>query len=106
MSGTHKGVSGIHKGVSDGGGWVAGCGLNPPLGLFGPATSPRSAMQPLTLTRSESLRDISLTLGSISDACLPCSALHGSPCLSHEFTWSAKLALEKQTSQAILVMTL
>ena len=36
----------------------------------------------------------------------PCSALHGSHCLSREFTGSAKLALEKQTSQPSLVMVL
>ena len=36
--------------------------------------------------------------------CLPCSAFHGSHCLSHEFTGLAKLALEKQTSQPSPVM--
>ena len=34
--------------------------------------------------------------------CLPCSALHGSHYLSREVTGSAKLALEKQTSQLSL----
>ena len=35
---------------------------------------------------------------------LPSGALHGPHCLSHDFTWSAKPALEKQTSQLGLSM--
>ena len=54
----------------------------------------------------DGLKDISLPLESISDPCLPCSALHSSYCLSHDFTWLEKFALEKQTSQLSLVMPL
>ena len=55
----------------------------------------------------DGLRDVSPPLGSISDPCLLCSAqLHGAYCLSCDFTQSAILALEKQTSQLSLVMPL
>ena len=50
------------------------------------------------------LRDVSPTQGWISDPYLPSSALHGSHCLSRDFTRSAKPALEKQTSQLSPVM--
>ena len=50
------------------------------------------------------LRDVSPTQGWISDPYLPCSALHGSHCLSRGFTWLAKSALEKQTRQLSLVL--
>ena len=50
------------------------------------------------------LRDVSPMQGWISDPCLPSSALHGSHCLSCDFTWSAKPCLEKQTSQLSLLM--
>ena len=80
------------------GGWEAGGGLYLLIGLFGVAMSPRSAShRPRQNWRA--LRDISPTEESISDPYLPYSALHGSHCLSHDFTWSAKPALEKQTSQ-------
>ena len=62
--------------------------------------------QPQVPTRLVGLRGVSLLLGSISDSFLQCSALHGSYCLSCEFTWSAKLALEKQDSRSSLVMAL
>ena len=40
----YKGVGGWEGGgVGGGGGWEAGGGLNPPTGLFGVATCPRSA---------------------------------------------------------------
>ena len=52
----------------------------------------------------EGLRDVSLTQGQISDLYLPASALHGPHCLSHDFTWSGKPTLEKQTRQLSLVM--
>ena len=42
-------------------------------------------------------------IGWVSDPCLPCSTLHGSHCISREFTGSAKLVLEKQTMQPSLV---
>ena len=44
-------------------------------------------------------RHLTTTPRSISDPCLPSSALHGPYCLSLDFTWSAKLVLEKQTYQ-------
>ena len=50
------------------------------------------------------LRDVSPTQGLISDPYLPSSVLHGSHCLSRDFTWSAKPAPEKQTSQLSPVM--
>ena len=79
------------------GGWEAGGGLHRPIGLFGVAMSPRSANhRPRHYWRA--LRDV------ISDSYLPSSALHGSHCLSHDFTRSAKPALEKQTSQLSTVM--
>ena len=55
-------------------------------------------------TSLESLRDISLTPGRISDPYLSSSASHGLHCLSHYFAWLAKPALEKQTSQTSVVM--
>ena len=69
-----------------------------PTGLFGVAMSPRS---PSHRPRHDwrALRDISPTQGWISDPYLPSSALHGSHCLSRDFTRSAKPCLEKQTSQ-------
>ena len=42
-------------------------------------------------TRLEDLRDVSLTLGSISDLYLPFRTLHGHHCLSHNSAQSAKL---------------
>ena len=42
--------------------------------------------------------------GVISDPYLPSSALHGPNQLSHDFTWWAKPALEKQTNQLGLLM--
>ena len=50
------------------------------------------------------LRDVSPTQGLISDPYLPSSALHGSHCLSRDFTRLAKPAVEKQTSQISSVM--
>ena len=38
------------------------------------------------------------SLVPISDPYLPSSGLHGPHYLSHDFIWSANLALEKQTS--------
>ena len=74
-------------------GWIS----NPYL-LFGVAMSPRSANhRPRQDWRA--LRDVSPTQGWISDPYLPSSALHGSHCLSRDFTQSAKPALEKQTDQ-------
>ena len=49
-------------------------------------------------TRLESLRDVSPTLSTFSDPCLPSSVLFGPQFLSHEFTWSIKLTLKKQTT--------
>ena len=65
--------------------------------------SPRSVSQrPRQDWRA--LRDVSPTQGWISDPYLPSSALHGSHCLSHGFTWLAKSTLEKQTRQLSLVL--
>ena len=95
----YKGVVGWEGGgVGGGGGWEAGGGLHRPTGLFGVAMSPRSAShRPRHDWRA--LRDVSPTQGWISDPYLPSSALHGSHCLSRDFTRSAKPCLEKQTSQ-------
>ena len=49
-------------------------------------------------TRLEGLRDVSLSLERISDPYILCNALHGSHCLSCEFSGSAKLTPEKQIS--------
>ena len=46
------------------------------------------------------------TQGSILGPCLLHSTLYWSYCLSHEFTWSAKLTLDKRTSQPSLVMAM
>ena len=84
--------------------WVEGVGgkpeggLNPPTGLFGVAMCPRSASY-RPRQDWQALRDVSPMQGWISDSYLPSSALHGSHCLSRDFTWSAKSCLEKQTSQ-------
>ena len=75
--------------MGGGGGWSAGGGLYILLGLFRVAMSPRNASD---------LRDILLTLRLVSDPYLPSSVLHGLHCLSYDFTWLAKLALENQTS--------
>ena len=53
-------------------------------------------------TSVKGLRDVSLAQGWISDTYLPSNALYGPHCLSHDFTCSAKPALEKQTSQLVL----
>ena len=86
-------------------GWVEGAGGKPDTGytfkldcLEQLCMSPRSAShRPRQDWRA--LRDASPTQGWISDPYLLSSALHGSHCLSHDFIWSAKPALEKQTSQ-------
>ena len=69
-----------------------------PTGPFGVAMSPRSASHRPRHDWS-ALRDVSPTQGWISDPYLPSSALHGSHCLSRDFTRSEKPCLEKQTSQ-------
>ena len=84
-----------------GGGWVeweAGGGLNLTIGLFGVAMSPRSAShRPRQDWRA--LRDVSPTQVNIRPIPPIYSAIHGSYCLSHDYTWSTKPGLEKQTSQ-------
>ena len=95
----YKGVGGWEGGgVGGGSGWEAGGGLNAPTGPFGVAMCPRSAGH---RPRQDwwALRDVSPMQGWIPDPCLPSSALHGSHCLSRDFTWSAKPCLEKQTSK-------
>ena len=84
--------------MGGGGGWEAGGGLYLSNGLFGVAMSPRSASH-RPRQDWKTLRDISPAQGLISDPYLPSSALHGSHCLSHDFTQLAKPALEKQISQ-------
>ena len=65
--------------------------------------SPRSAShRPRQDWRA--LRDVLPTQGRISDPHLLSSALHGSHCLSRDFTRSAQPALEKQTSQLSPIM--
>ena len=68
----------LHWGGGGGGGWAARVELLPLLVLCGLAMSPRRASHVRTQTRLESLRDISLTLGSILDPYLPRSTLNGS----------------------------
>ena len=46
------------------------------------------------------LSDVSLTLEPISNSCLIYIALHGPHCLSYDFKWSAKLALENSYSNS------
>ena len=88
-----------------GGEWEAGGGLNLLLGPLGLAMGPRSAShRPKHAWMA--LADVSLSLGLIADPCLPCCTPHASQCLSHEFTWSTKLPLERQTSQPSPVMAL
>ena len=95
----YKGVGGVVRG----GGWEVGGGLHHPTGLFGVAMNPRSAShRPRHDWRA--LSDVSPTRGWISDPHLPSSALHGSHCLSRDFTRSAKPTPEKHTSQLSLVM--
>ena len=76
-------------------------------GLFGLAMSPRlpevSAIDPNMLRWCK--RHLPIT-GVNFRSMPPCSTLHGSHCLSCEFTRSAKLVLEKQTNQPSLVMAL
>ena len=92
----YKGMGGRER--SGGGGWDAGGSLYLPIGLFAVAMSPRTTShRPRQAWRA--LRVSSLTQGWISDPYLSSSALHGPHCLSHDFTWSAKPAPEKQTSQ-------
>ena len=80
------------------GGLEVGGGLYLPIGLFGVAMSSRTTShRPRQAWRA--LRDDLLTQGGISDPYLPSSAFHGPHCLSHDFTWSAKPAPEKQTNQ-------
>ena len=92
--------SGCVRGDAAGGegGWVVRGGLYPVLGLFGLAMNPRMS--------AICLKDISVLLESTLDPCLLCSALYGSYFLTCDFTWVAKLALEKLTSQLSLVMPL
>ena len=99
---TYKGV-GRWEGGGGGSGWEAGGGLYLPIELFGVSVSQRSAShRPRQAWRA--LRDVSLTQGWKLGPYLPSSVLHGSHCLSHDFTWLAKPALEKQTSKLSLLM--
>ena len=93
--------------MGGGGGWRGWVGsrrrVTPSNWTVGVAMSPRSAShRPRHDWRA--LRDVSPTQGWISDPHLPSSALHGSHCLSRDFTRSEKPALEKQTSQLSPVM--
>ena len=88
MSGGYNGVDEWVRGggLGGGGGWEAGGRLNPLVGLFGLAMSPRSEMS-------------HYNWGEFQTHAFHGTHLHGSYCLSCEFTWLAKLALEKQISQ-------
>ena len=77
------------------GGW-----LNTSLGLFGLAVSYKVKAIGPSMLRGPKRR---LTTTGVNFRPMP---LHGSCCLSYEFTWSAKLTLGKQTSQPSLVMVL
>ena len=72
-------------GVDGGGVWAAGGRLYPSLGLFRLAMSPESASHRPKNMPGRPKRCLTTT-GSISDPCLPCSSLHGSYCLSCDFT--------------------
>ena len=87
----------IREGI--GGRWVARGRLNPLLGLLRLTLSPISASHNPKHAHRTSGMSHYIPLGKISDPCLPCSALHESYCLSRDFTWSAKLALESQSSR-------
>ena len=97
------------RGGWEGGGlgrwWAAGGRLYPLLGLFGVTMSPRSA-SPRSRYALKGLRGVILPQEQIQTHAVHIVPLHRPRCLSHDFTWSAKLALEKQTSQLSLVMTL
>ena len=97
----YKGVCGRERGwVCGGGERAAGDALYPPLGVFGIALSPGSAIhRPIVPNMPRGPKRRLTTTRSISDPCLACGAIHGPHCLSSEITWPAKLALEKQTSQ-------
>ena len=71
------------------------------------AMSPRSASyRPMAKHARGSKKHLTTTGVNFRPMRPPCSALLGSCFLSSEFTWSVKLALEKQTSQPNLVMAL
>ena len=91
------GMSGVGGGgVGSGGEWAVRGGLYLVSTVQSSYESKKCQLQAQTCP--EGLREVSHTLGSISDLCLPSSANHGPHCLSHDFTWLAKLTLEKQTS--------
>ena len=94
------------------GGWVGGGGagqgwigiqrwVKPSFGTVWASYGPQRC-QPEAQTCLNGIRDISPSLGEY----LPSRTPHGSHCLSHAFTGSAKLALEKQTSPPSLVIAL
>ena len=92
MDSTYKGV----------GGWEGvGGGLYLPIGLFGASMCPRSAShRPRQDWRAYNARCLTNTGVNIR----PIATSHlvpsmGPHCLSCDFTWLAKPALEKQTSQ-------
>ena len=69
----------------------------------------RNAMQPLTQTYTYRGPKKNFTpLHGVHFRHIPpsCSFLHGPHCLSHDFTWSTKLILEKQTTQLSLIMVM
>ena len=84
--------------------------LNPPLSLFvrEVVVSPRSANHRPNTFRGPKRCLTTTGVNFKPMHMLLCNALHGSYCLSHEFTWSEELALEMhaQTSQPSLVMAL
>ena len=91
-------IRGWVVGRGNGSEWEVRGGLYLPTQLFGVSMSPRSGShRPRQYCRA--VKDISLTQGWIPDPYFIYSALPGPHCLSHNFTWSAKPALEKQTSQ-------
>ena len=76
-------------------------------GLFGLAMSPRLPEMPAIGPNMLRWCKRCLPITGVNFRSMPpCSTLHGSHCLSCEFTGSAKLILEKQSSQLSLVMAL
>ena len=76
-----------------GGGWAAGGMLYPPLGPFGPAM-----VQEMPAIGPNILRESKRCLTTAGVNFRPMSSMLFPPwvnCLSHEFIWLTKLALEK-----------
>ena len=88
--------------VGGGGKWAAGGGLQPPTGQLGGSMNPRSASHRRRQARGPK-RHLTNT-GMNVRPILPIYCPPWARCLSHEFTWLTKPAVEKQTSQLSLLV--